>query len=186
MNDIPSTIFIGLGAVVAAIITGFITFINLVISKDQKTSEFRQEWINSIRNDISNYLGQFAHLHSIYLHTKGDKVTYEVYVKEGAETMQRLHSLFTQISLRLNPKEHNEFIAVLKELDDLSTSPSGLSQRDKILELNTKITSMSQEILKDEWLRVKTGEPSYIKIKKYLKIFTTLCIIAVIILAVVA
>ena len=44
--DIPSPAYVAIGAIFAAIIAGGISFIIAVISKDQKTSEFRQEWIN--------------------------------------------------------------------------------------------------------------------------------------------
>jgi hypothetical protein len=186
MNDIPATIFIGLGAVVAAIITGLITFINLVIAKDQKTSEFRQEWINSLRSDVSNYLGYFAQIHAIWLHNQYTNESMEQFAKSAAESLQKLHSLFTQISLRLNPDEHSDFILCLKTLDDLAADANGLSQHKKIKELHTKITSHSQKILKQEWTRVKTGEPAYRKIKRHLKIGTSICFIIVLSLVIIA
>ncbi|MEM4379495.1 MAG: hypothetical protein QXL01_02260 [Thermoplasmatales archaeon] len=40
------TILIAFGAIVAALIAATVSFTSLIISKEQKTSEFRQEWIN--------------------------------------------------------------------------------------------------------------------------------------------
>ena len=38
---------------VAALITALIVFVNLIVSKEQKTSEFRQAWIDGLRTDLS-------------------------------------------------------------------------------------------------------------------------------------
>jgi hypothetical protein len=50
--------------VIAAMIAGFValagsavTYIGLLISKESKTSEFRQEWIDALRNDIAEQIG---------------------------------------------------------------------------------------------------------------------------------
>ena len=37
----------------AAIVGGFFSFVSLVSSKEQKVSEFRQEWIDGLRDDLS-------------------------------------------------------------------------------------------------------------------------------------
>lgn len=47
-------IFIALGAVLAAFLTGTVSFISLINSKEQKTSEFRQSWVDNLRNDIAD------------------------------------------------------------------------------------------------------------------------------------
>jgi hypothetical protein len=61
--DLPATVLVGVGAIIAASITGTVSFINLITSKDQKTSEFRQEWINSLRDDIAEFL---AHVVTVF------------------------------------------------------------------------------------------------------------------------
>ena len=49
MDQIPS---VAVGAVVAALIAGTVSLLGLIISKEQKTSEFRQAWIDALRNDL--------------------------------------------------------------------------------------------------------------------------------------
>lgn len=39
---------ISIGAVGAAIIAGFFSIVSLIIGKEQKTSEFRQAWIDAL------------------------------------------------------------------------------------------------------------------------------------------
>jgi hypothetical protein len=55
--DIPP---LALGVIIAAVITGFISFAGLILAKEQKTSEFRQSWIDSLREEMSEYLAQLG------------------------------------------------------------------------------------------------------------------------------
>jgi hypothetical protein len=48
-----SSLLTVIGPVIAAIITGAIAFLASVLSKEQKTSEFRQAWIDALRNDLA-------------------------------------------------------------------------------------------------------------------------------------
>jgi len=41
------------GTVLAALIAGVFSYFNLVNSKEQKVSEFRQAWNNSLRSGLS-------------------------------------------------------------------------------------------------------------------------------------
>lgn len=46
MNDLS------VGAVGAAMIAAFVSFLGLIIGKEQKTSEFRQAWIDALRSEL--------------------------------------------------------------------------------------------------------------------------------------
>ena len=48
---------LALGAITAALITGFLSLLGLIISKEQKTSEFRQQWIDALRQELAEFLG---------------------------------------------------------------------------------------------------------------------------------
>jgi hypothetical protein len=45
---------VAIGAISAAIITGLLSLVGLIISKENKTSEFRQQWIDSFRKKFQN------------------------------------------------------------------------------------------------------------------------------------
>lgn len=47
---------ISVGAVGAALVAGLISFLSLVIGKEQKISEFRQAWIEDLRKCLVGYL----------------------------------------------------------------------------------------------------------------------------------
>lgn len=41
------------GVMFAAIVGGFFSFVSLISSKEQKVSEFRQQWIDGLRDELS-------------------------------------------------------------------------------------------------------------------------------------
>ena len=55
-EQIPPTIFVAAGTIAAALISGTIAFLNLIISKEQAVSEFRQRWIDALREEIADFL----------------------------------------------------------------------------------------------------------------------------------
>jgi hypothetical protein len=157
--------------VVAALITSMIAFVNLTLSKEQKTSEFRQAWIDGLRNDLSVFLSSARALcrvmqearspHSSDADVACFKFTNEQVGKmrfEGAEALYR-------IKLRLNKNEAEHL-----ELERLLTSATTIQNKiniDKGQDYSKALTaielasSYSQEILKSEWERVKNGEKAF-------------------------
>jgi hypothetical protein len=55
MGILPS-ISPAVGAITAAIIGGKISIISMMLSKDQKTTEYRRKWIDMFRNDVSDFV----------------------------------------------------------------------------------------------------------------------------------
>ena len=53
--DVPIQAYFALGAIFAALIAGFFSYLNLIISKESKISEFRQDWVDHLRTEIGNY-----------------------------------------------------------------------------------------------------------------------------------
>ena len=110
------------GAVVAALVGGAFSFVSLTLNKEQKTSEFRQAWIDGLREDLATF---FAGARAMARATEeqreamakgassstfamtGEKISDIRY--QAAETRYR-------IQLRLNPKEaeHNELLRLMQ------------------------------------------------------------------------
>lgn len=119
---------VAIGAISAAIITGLLSLVGLIISKENKTSEFRQQWIDSFREEISELIGR---LEVILLH--GRLLHFEVKNSGGVITPQLLndcmekiknevkeaHSLHRKLLLRLNPKEHHDIRGITGRLRDV-------------------------------------------------------------------
>jgi hypothetical protein len=176
--DLPSTIYIGLGAIVAAIITGTISFINLVASKDQKTSEFRQQWIHDLRLDISNYLSNVNIISceaNLYHQLQGqDGITTELlkeFAGRVASQMNKAIQLYHSIQLKLNTKDDKQLLASFEEMNQLfEYALNNMNDAKKIGMITDSIITQSQILLKNEWKRVKRGELSFY-ITKYFVVF---------------
>jgi len=141
-------------ALLAVIIGPFVT---LHIARRQikanVLSPNRQQWINMLRDEISNYLAIMARTAGA---TAG-RVEDQEYLRTCIEDLCRSES---KIQLLLNPKEadHVKLIALLKESSS-SVWYLNYDKKDSFPEdmnnLRKNIIEISQPILKREWKRVK-------------------------------
>ncbi|WP_210713309.1 hypothetical protein [Pseudomonas sp. MWU349] len=146
------------GAICAALIAGLISFVVTVLAKDQKVSEFRQAWIDAVRNDAAELV---SHLAISALTLKGQrilaqqgKVITDVEVA-GYKEFVAVKGCVLRIRLRLNPSEHKSLLSALQKLD---LGEGGTIEHAEAV-LN-EFTAEVQKVLKSEWERVKKGERS--------------------------
>ena len=165
-----------LGAMFAALIAGYFAFTNLVASKENKISEFRQDWINSLRNSIARYISSLTYLSTLYIHylarpeEKRDK--FEM-ARDVEEIYARVNESYNDIIFRINDRESNKNG---KKLNDAFLSAlfktrehyhkNELSEARKACE---PLREASKPLLKYEWKRVKSGELNY-RMSKYLAV----------------
>lgn len=144
--------------IVVALIAVFVSFIGLIISKEQKTSEFRQAWINTLRDDISKFIGQIDKISKLVLinktsiDEKKEETSNDVIL--GSIEMRELQS---KIALLINPKE----VKHTKLIELLDTIIQNIMQHENNTHAISELTELSQQILKEEWDRVKKGEPIF-------------------------
>jgi hypothetical protein len=158
---IDSPISIALIGTLAAWIAGVFSLLGLIISKDQKTSEFRQEWIDELRLDIAI---RVAHAHQIHAYSsvRGSGTDQELWTATREDFIQ-LNKASTRIKLRLN---HNEaesklLLRSMLELESLFRTPLTIASLGEINKIVDSIERDAPIILKTEWTRVKNGEPIY-------------------------
>jgi hypothetical protein len=161
---IPSSAYVPIGVIVAAIIGGGITFIVTVLAKDQKTSEFRQEWIDALRNDLAEMISLFSVLSDTFrLMSKAGRTEDEIFKKltENNDIFCKLEMVNARIKLRINPTEHKKLLnAILRLREYIGSEQKGNS---KIADgLVDEMVKESQVVLKNEWNRVKRGEPLFV------------------------
>jgi hypothetical protein len=140
-----------LGPVVAAIIAGAVAFLASVLSKEQKTSEFRQAWIDSLRNDLSDLVSIALQIgdETQVRHKRGEDIqALRTHLRSRESEFLRLEACKARIQLRLNPKEH---VVLLNAVNAMS-EPSEHDVKAAIL------IAEGQRALKSEWKRVKRGE----------------------------
>jgi hypothetical protein len=169
MISLPDTVFIAFGVVAAAIIAGVFSYINLVSAKESKVSEFRQDWINDLRKEISEYISAARALMERLRH---DNHRQMIPKQDFMEKKNNHGDLYNQmlnskvsILLRINDKEkkekvkamNNEFLSLVEGIHNDFESAEFGNAEDKIETLISK----SRELLKYEWNRARDGELGY-------------------------
>lgn len=137
-------------ALIAAFFAAIAATIGLVITKENKTSEFRQAWIQELRTCVSLFN---AKLSSVWQSAKdGNEIT--------REDKHEINRLLTEINLRINygkkSDEEKNFIDCVLEI-----TKSAFSCRDDFFLLQENLTKTAHYVLKSEWERVKRGETIY-------------------------
>jgi hypothetical protein len=173
--DFPMQLVVPVGAILAAAITATVSFVSLVVSKEQKVSEFRQAWIDALRKEIAEFASSARRISSeqsvIDLKAMSGKIADTIAAHNEsvlradpfhANRLQMAQAYYA-IRLRLNPDEADH-TAVLRGLDkvyETLSSESDATRFDKTVEGLDHVASEAQRVLKREWNRVKDGEPRY-------------------------
>jgi len=151
----------------AAVISAFVAVVGLVITKEHKISEFRQQWIDSLRVDVSSLIGainanQIEH---------EERATYR-------SIQLKLTELRYRIELRFKPGDETAvpLLLAISELVGYGGTLNNPTTANHLYMLTSEVKEQTQEILKHEWERVKAGEESYrrtLHISKIAAISTT-------------
>lgn len=176
-----------IGSIIAAAIAGLVVFISTVLTKEQKTSEFRQTWIDELRKDISQYISGATEIVAMYTSKHNDAAAQEKFLDDNFKLVHELQTIEHRIVLRLNPKEHAMLIAQITGFRDLllqayttenaSTSvDANLVREGEEQRLTKELLDSTKSVLKSEWTRVKKGEPAF-------RIVKWTALIAIVILA---
>jgi len=169
--EIPDKAWVPIGAVTAALIAAFISFVNVLIAKDQKITEFRQAWINSLRDEIARFVALALAVSSMrhVIDAQQDNPNnrdkaldnmFSVLKDERA----RCSEYRNRIILFLNPEDDQELIKDIESLYSAS-AVSSKTQHADIAEQCAGLLAKTQILLKREWQRVKRGEPLYVATK---------------------
>lgn len=186
MDQVTISFLAVLATLVSVIVTATFNYFNLVNTKEAKISEFRQKWVDSLREEVSAYTANMASLLQLLdtalnlgngdrnlalsEHFKQNKAEYEALVKAYTSLQLRIH-------LRKNNKPTNEdlidqaFHDKVKQTYDLfhaldmnsfSLANSEVSNLVKEIE---KLNDKTNPLLKYHWERVKKGEKGFTRSK---------------------
>lgn len=136
----------------AAVIAASAAFIGTVLAKEQKTTEFRQDWINAQRDDVAAMLALAANAHED--------------TSKNIEARAKFDEAFARLRLRENP-DNKEWFYVIEELGRLRSAAFEFRVLENLAASDRRVVEISQRLLKDEWMRVRAGEP-WFKVAKYL------------------
>ena len=175
----PPTVFIALGVVTAALLTGFFSYMNMVSSKENKVSEFRLSWLDGLRTEIAEYTSAVQELVRVRGRFNGQnyhsaKEVHELdiqWYKETREAFARAVESMSKIQLRLNPQHALEKPdspeAQLLNVVMAARSATKDGDFQKALDICHDIRVAAAPILKSTWNLVKDGEPGYRRTRKY-------------------
>ncbi|WP_455928781.1 hypothetical protein [Pseudomonas fluorescens] len=168
------------GPIAAALVAGLISFAITVLAKDQKTSEFRQAWIDGLRADLADFAGLAGTMVAVLnvKQLRGEDAS--SYVLERHDDFTKMDSLITRIRLRLNPDEHGEILEFLKDFRSCRPATS----RAEVDQAVERVVACGQKILKSEWRRVKRGEPAFQWLKRVSLVFVVAALIGSFVFAV--
>lgn len=185
MNSTPpySELLPFVGTIVAALIAAAVAYLATVLTKEQKVSEFRQAWIDALRNDISELISLVLLTDDVkaYLAREGRHEEVPKYIIDHHEDFAKLTACAVRIELRMNPVEDADFLLLVRAVGTAPKNHSG--DTDATVEQAHKLLEASQVVLKREWRRVKRGELVYLLTKWTSLALLVLAAVAVMFLA---
>jgi hypothetical protein len=155
-----------LASISAALIAGTVAFVVAVLSKELKTSEFRQSWIDCLRTDIAEMVATAQMTaHAVTARRAYGEQKHQIvqFLYEKHPDFISIQSRRNRILLRLNPTEHARLIGAVSTLADFSPLDA---EDDAIAASVEQLLAECQPVLKAEWERVKRGEPIFIWTKR--------------------
>ena len=161
--EVASSYLSIVGPLATAIIAGVVTLVVTVLAKEQKTSEFRQSWIDSLRSDVSELAGLTETVVDLAeSHVEDGEADGGKFIYDKSQEITKIQTCIVRIRLRLNPSEHDHILQPLMRLADSEIDQSFA----EVLSDLESVVDGTQVLLKGEWERVKLGEPAYRKLKK--------------------
>jgi hypothetical protein len=147
-----------IGVVIAAGVAAMASLLGLVISKEQKTSEFRQAWIDSLRTEIASLI---AHANAIHGAAMTNLKTPDAIWSVVREDYVGINDATAKIRLRLNPseKESQAVLTAISEIEGI-INPGSIDAK-RLNETEKKLVADAHILLKKEWKRVRRGEPIF-------------------------
>jgi hypothetical protein len=151
------------GTVVAAVIAAFISLVGLIISKENKVSEFRQAWIDSLRAEVAAVITHGYAIFQAFDSVVGLPEDALLGWQDVRTDFVNLEEAAAKIRLRVNPTEKPSIalLEVLREHEALFLKYDGVPDLNKLVPISTRLSEVTQVVLQQEWRRVKFGEPIY-------------------------
>ncbi len=165
-TDLPVQSITAIATLVAALIAAAMSFVNLTLNKEQKTSEFRQAWIDALREDLSVFFGccrAFARA-TEEQHKLGEdheKSPFKIDTQKISDIRYQVAEVYSRIILRLNPEEpdHEELLRLMKRaIDEQNKAFAEKEDSAKTMQAIQIATEYARPLIKKEWVRVKEGE----------------------------
>ncbi|WP_413692767.1 hypothetical protein [Psychromonas sp. KJ10-2] len=162
--------------ITVALLASFVSFMGLLISKELKVSEFRQAWIDKLRDHVSEVISKSSLLLQSWIsitHTQMRPGLEAEFFEKNADLLREICFSVSKAKLSLNPDKDKRMITSLENINSIIKEPSKLGE---LSEAVIELEMVSHKTFKVEWDRVKVGEPFY-RISKWLVGFLVLMLV---------
>jgi len=114
-------------------------------------TQFRQQWIDNLRNTLSDYCSLVRSIMLMWDPTNRDENKALVLYKDFEQAKFKINMLINP-----NEKDHIELVRIIEIIHKDTTDP--LREDLKVNKLLGELTKCSQKIFKTEWNRVRDGD----------------------------
>jgi hypothetical protein len=176
-TELPAQIIVAIATVVAALIAAGVSFVNLTLNKELKTSEFRQAWIDGLREDLAAFFAcarAFARAseeHKIFGSVNDNKTYLGISAEKVSEIRYQVAETRYRIQLRLNlgESEHKELFRLMQSATEAQQKMlQGQGDTAATMKAIEAAAEYAPQILKSEWERVKRGEFAFRAIRNWI------------------
>lgn len=151
-----SVLWTAAAAIIAAIVAA-------LLARSLKISEFRQAWINSLRDDAAELIGLLGDAHEAGVRANGEFAATgaEIWRTEFAPAVAKARTFQARIRLRINPKpnknseDDSRFLAALDHLVEGCIHRASLC--DDLHSRRHRFETEARLLLKREWQSTKRG-----------------------------
>jgi hypothetical protein len=146
-----------------ALVGALVSFVGIILSKEQRVSEFRLSWLEALRDDISSLIARALAIHAAHRNEGGPPVANSQMGMRLIEDFLEINKVSVRIRLRLNPRKetHKPVILLMNEIEGLFGKGIEKAPFQQIDDLTTRVTNASQQLLRSVWEEVKNGEPAF-------------------------
>jgi len=170
---------VAVGAIIAALIAGLVSLLGLIVSKEQKVSDFRQAWIDGLRSEIASLVSHANAIHGSltvrHISFTGSELgKLADYWKDTIKHYVDINDAIYRVRLRLNPQEppSQKVLQTIGQIEEMLVPGKDLDH-DALADHEERLVMETNAVLKAEWQRVKSGEIVY-KVSKYLALLVVI------------
>jgi hypothetical protein len=155
------------GTILAAVISAAVASIGVTLAKDGKVSEFRQQWIDGLRDDVATYIALLVRKYQI---KKAQREKTYAYAVGDEAVSERANMALYRIVLRLdikqhkdeskNKKLHHKLYTVVINARTVATATPRVLEED-VTNAMKAVESATMAVLDESWERVKSGETTF-------------------------
>lgn len=181
---LSSAVMSAYAALLVAFVAGAFSLLGLTVAKENKVSEFRQEWIDALRDDIADFAAKAQWLHAEAIeYVSGRVPDYLTHLDRIRDSLISFNVASTRIKLRLHQGErrHDILMKAMKKLsEELEIIPEDVELSNQMIsELSKDVEIQAASILAEEWKVVKRGEKGYRRAKNLAYFAMAISVIAI-------